>query len=86
MSGTGAGPNEQNINYSFSWLQVVQPAQSANQYYDFFIFEFPAYAFNKQPLTVNCNVGYCRLMRGWNWVVWKYDVNRAVSAVVSMIV
>lgn len=37
-------------------------------------------------MTVNCNIGYCRLLKGWNWVVWKYSSNVAQGASITLIV
>lgn len=86
MGGSGAGPIEQNINYDFTWTQQVVNAKTGNQYYDYFVIEFPSSGFNKEPLTVTCNVGSCRLLRGWNWVVWKYNVDKASGSTVAMTV
>lgn len=35
---------------------------------------------------MTCNVGTCRLLRGWNWVVWKYNVNKAQGSTVALTV
>ncbi|EWS71333.1 hypothetical protein TTHERM_000331066 (macronuclear) [Tetrahymena thermophila SB210] len=86
MGGTGAGPKEFNINYQFTIQQKVFAAQSNPENYDYFIIEFPFYAFNQQPLTVSCSPGSCRQLQGWNWVIWKYDSNYSVGATISLTV
>ncbi|KAL4449717.1 hypothetical protein ABPG74_008090 [Tetrahymena malaccensis] len=86
MGGTGAGPKEFNINYQFTIQQKVFNSQSNPENYDYFIIEFPFYAFNQQPLTVSCSPGSCRQLQGWNWVIWKYDSNYNVGATISFTV
>ncbi|KAL4501728.1 hypothetical protein ABPG72_018779 [Tetrahymena utriculariae] len=83
MGGTGAGPNESNIIYEVSW-DTKDLMKGGNEYYDYFIIEFPQYAFNKQPITVSCSVSFCKLLRGWNWVIWKFNSNISKGSTVTM--
>lgn len=40
MGGTGAGPNESNIIYEVTW-DTKDLMKGGNEYYDYFIIEFP---------------------------------------------